>query len=199
MVCRPITHLRFARFRLNVFMAMMLAVHVMIPGTQSASAADFMYVSLSNSTIVRYDVSLGTAVDVAGSLSVFVPSGQGLSSPEALAFDSSGNLYAANPGNNTITKYDSAGNGIGTYFVNSGQGLNFPNSLAFDKTGNLYVTNIFSDTISKYNSAGVFQFSWSTTASPRFLAFVPEPSTYVLATLATGLMAVIARRRKSKD
>ena len=235
---------RFAPFRLSVRLAMALAVIVIGPGTRPAGAVDFMYVSLSNNTIVRYDVSLATSALVQASGSVFVPAGQGLNNPYGLAFDTAGNLYAANFGNtitrydssgtrigtdfvptgqglnnpvglafdtagnlyaanfngNTITRYDSSGTRIGTDFVPTGQGLSSPGGLAIDSSGNLYAANIGNATISKYNSAGVLQFSWSTTASPNFLAFptvVPEPSTYVLGAIATGLMAVIARRRKA--
>ena len=120
--------------------------------------------------------------------------------PTGLAFDTSGRLYVSNQTGNTITRYDSSGNRIGTDFVPTGQGLNGPAGLAFDTAGNLYAANYGNNTISKYNSDGVLQFSWSTTARPRFLAFptvVPEPSTYVLGAIATGLMAVIARRRKA--
>jgi sugar lactone lactonase YvrE len=147
-----------------------------------------------NSTITRYDSSGnygGTP---------FVTSSQGLSGPLGLAFDTAGNLYASNNVGNSITRYDSSGNRIGTYFVSSNQGLRNPNGLAFDTTGSLYVSNPGNNTISKYDSAGVLQFSWSTTWQPRLLAFptvVPEPSTYVLGGLATGVIALIARRRKS--
>jgi hypothetical protein len=48
----------------------------------------------------------------------------------AVAFDSSGNLYAANWGNNTIEKFDSAGNG--TVFANSG--LSGPTFIAVQLT-----------------------------------------------------------------
>ncbi len=98
---------------------------------------------------------------------------------------------------NRISRYETSGNRFGTNFVDPGQGLNIPYGLAFDNAGNLYAANYADDTISKYNAAGTFQFSWSTgSAYPLFLAFVPEPSTYVLGTLATALMALIARRRK---
>jgi len=125
---------------------------------------------------------------------------KGMDSPMGLAFDSTGNLYVANQGSNTITRYDTSGNRIGTDFVPSNPGLSFVTGLAFDSVGNLYVTSSGNSTIHKYDSAGVFQFSWSTSASPGFLAFptvVPEPSTYVLGAFAAALMAVIARRRQA--
>ncbi len=127
----------------------------------------------------------------------FADSSKGLNNPRGLAFDTAGNLYAANYNANTITKYDSSGAQVGTNFVGTGQGLSSPLGLAFDTAGNLYAANTGNNTISKYNSTGALQFSWSTgVAAPNFLA-VPEPSTYVLGAIATGLMALIARRRKA--
>jgi sugar lactone lactonase YvrE len=121
-----------------------------------------------------------------------------LSTPNGLAFDSSGNLYASNSGNNTISKFDSAGLFKGSISSN----LNSPRGLAFDSLGNLYAVNAGNDSISKFNPDGNFVTSWLTTATPRSIAFkpvtVPEPSTYALAAIATGVMATIARRRKAR-
>jgi len=121
--------------------------------------------------------------------------GSNLSNSYGLAFDSSGNLYA-NDGNYMIKKF----NASGTYVSNIGSNLNGPSGLAFDSSGNLYAANFYDNTISKFNSSGSFLTSWSTgTASPNYLAFsVPEPSTYALATIATGVMAYLARRRKAR-
>jgi DNA-binding beta-propeller fold protein YncE len=302
-------------------------------GVKSSGAAEWLYVSMQNNEIHRYDVSLSTALAVESSRQTFVPAGQGLSSPMGLAFDTTGNLYVANNSSNTVTRYDSSGARIGTFFVPSGQGLNVPTGLTFDSSGNLYVANVLGSTIAKYdssgarigtffvpggqglntpyglafdatgnlyaansgsntitrydssgarigtdfvptgqglnvpiglafdssnylyaantsgsantitrydtsgnrigtdfttglngpsglafgssgnlyvanggaqtisklNSAGTVLFSWSTPSgalSPRFLAFVPEPSTYVLCGLATGVLAVLARRKQ---
>jgi len=95
-------------------------------GTRPAGAVDYMYVSLQNNTIVRYDISLATSALVQASGSVFVPSGQGLNYVTGLAFDTAGNLYAANHDGNTITRYNSSGTRIGTDFVPTGQGLSGP-------------------------------------------------------------------------
>jgi hypothetical protein len=65
----------------------------------------------------------------------------------------------------------------------------------------LYVSNIGDNSISKFDTSGNFLTSWSTgNASPYYLAFqpVPEPSTYALGAIATGVMAAIARRRKAR-
>ena len=121
-----------------------------------------------------------------------------VNSPTGLAFDISGNLYAANYGDNTISKFNSSG-GFLSQIMNN---LNNPKGLAFDISGNLYAANNGNNTISKYNSSGIFLTSWSTGVAPAFIAFqpvsVPEPSTYALAAIATGVMAAVARRRKAR-
>ena len=206
-------------------------------------AVDMLYVTLSNNTIVSYDTSSGNAATIAASVATFASTN--LNAPHGLAFDSSGNLYAANVGNSTISKFDSSGtyvssgsistnlvNPTGLAFDSSGNlyagnlgnntiskfnssgayvssgsipstNLLNPLGLAFDSSGNLYAANLGNSTISKFDSSGSFLTSWSTgTAKPSFLAFkpvsVPEPSTYALAAIATGVMAYLARRRKAR-
>jgi sugar lactone lactonase YvrE len=122
-----------------------------------------------------------------------------LSNPQGLAFDSTGNLYAANYFNNTISKFNSSGG----YLSNISSNLSGPIGLAFDTSGNLYAANFNNSTISKFDSSGTFLTSWGTGAAPGYLAFkpvsVPEPSTYALSTIATGVMAYLARRRKARS
>ena len=68
-------------------------------------------------------------------LGVFASSG--LNAPTGLAFDSAGNLYVANSGNNTIEMFTT--NGVGSVFANAG--LSSPQCLAFNSGGGLYVAN----------------------------------------------------------
>src|SRR5262249_55262631 len=68
--------------------------------------------SWEDNSIVRYDSS--------GHGTLFAHSG--ISGPEGMAMDSSGNLYVSNWGDNSILKFDPAGNG--TVFAN--MGLNQP-------------------------------------------------------------------------
>lgn len=137
-----------------------------------------------NNTITRF-TSSGTASTFANTK---------LSIPGGVAFDAAGNLYASNIGDDTISRFNSAG--TGTTFANAG--MDGPLGMAFDSLGNLYVSNV--ETISKYNSSGVFQFAWTTPAEPIYLTarnVVPEPSTYILCSIATGVIALHARRRRS--
>jgi len=120
---------------------------------------------------------------------------------QGIAIDSSDNIYAASEGNfspyaNTISKFDSQG----VYQSSITTNLDKPYGITFDSFGNLYVANPGNHTISKFDSSGIFQFSWYA-YSPRFLAFgpgdivVPEPSTYIMGTIAALTMGVLARRR----
>ena len=73
--------------------------------TPAIFATDMLYVSMTNSTIVRYDISLTDATAVQNSSQVFAST----PNPKGLAFDTSGNFYVANYGNSLISKFDNAG------------------------------------------------------------------------------------------
>lgn len=62
----------------------------------------------------------------------------GIDNPDALAFDSSGNLYVANEGGNTVTVY-AAGSGTPSRTISIG--IHHPDALAIDADGNLYVAD----------------------------------------------------------
>ena len=124
-----------------------------------------------------------------------------LLSPISLGVDSIGNLYVTNEVANNVSKFDSSGNFITT--IGSSSNLSSPFGISFDKFDNMYVSNYSGKSISKFDSSGNFQYSWSTgTSVPYFMAMapvtVPEPSTYAMGLLATGFLAAIARRRKTR-
>ena len=73
----------------------------------------------------------------------------GLSDTVAMAFDSSGDLFAANSGgsqNNTVSEF-TPGSTTPTATLT---GLSTPTAMAFDSSGNLYVVNNFGDTVSEF-------------------------------------------------
>ena len=70
----------------------------------------------------------------------------GLSNPEGLAFDGSGNLYVANKGNGTVSEF-APGSTTPTATLT---GLSYPVALAFDSSGNLYVANEIGTTVSEF-------------------------------------------------
>jgi sugar lactone lactonase YvrE len=124
---------------------------VVAAGLVAARArAEVLYVSMSDDTIVAYDISLGTAADIESSKTVFASTN--LDNPYGLAFDSAGHLYAANFAANSISKFDSAGGFVSAITSN----LDGPLGLAFDAAGNLHAANGSGDTISTFDPAGGF-------------------------------------------
>jgi sugar lactone lactonase YvrE len=194
-------------------------LHVSQPGANTISKFDTSTGTNQGNITTNLNIPVGLAVDSSGNLfagnfsgntiSKFNSSGTFVSSfgsspnlnqPNSLAIDSTGNIYAANIGSNTISKFSSSG----TFLSNIGSSPNLVNlqTVAIDSSGNIYAAN-GNKTISKFDATGNFLTSWSTgSAAPNFMAFkpitVPEPSTYALAAIATGVMAAIARRRKAR-
>jgi DNA-binding beta-propeller fold protein YncE len=111
-----------------------------------------------------------------------------LSNPTGLAFDSSGNLYAANANSSTIEEFAYSGgtlNKDGTIFAGSSSGLNTPLGLAFDGSNNLYVANFVGNTIEEFAfNGGMLNANGTTFASsglnnPAGLAFDSSGNLYV--------------------
>lgn len=73
------------------------------------------------------------------------------SGPVGLAFDSNGNLYVANHGNNTIHRYSGTGADLGIF---TSDGLNIPTGVAFDRKGQLVVCNYGDGSLSIYSANG---------------------------------------------
>ncbi|HEY5314842.1 MAG TPA: MBG domain-containing protein, partial [Pirellulales bacterium] len=89
----------------------------------------------------------------------------GVDFPDALAFDSSGNLYVANEGNSTVEKFAV---GSTTASATYSAGVAYPEALAFDSSGNLYVGNATNNTVEKFAPG-------STTPSATYSAGVSGP------------------------
>jgi len=73
----------------------------------------------------------------------------GFNFPDALAFDTAGNLYVSNGNSNTVSKINSTGTVVSLSFAS---GFNGPYAMAFDTAGNLYVAN--ANTVAKVNASG---------------------------------------------
>jgi DNA-binding beta-propeller fold protein YncE len=131
---------------------------------------------------------LGSDDTGAGTIFKFTPSGERIVfgsvpttpnpilRPFGLAFDSAGNLYAADGNAQTIYKF--APNGARTVFVGPSAFATgvYPLGLAFDSSGNLFVsTNCFcdpeSDTILKFTPTSVESTFATGLTNPRGLAF----------------------------
>jgi DNA-binding beta-propeller fold protein YncE len=126
--------------------------------------------------------------------------GNGLSGPHGVARDGNGYLYVTNATANTISKFNP--DGTANTVFNGGGVLSFPIGIGFDSAGDFFVANNGNNTSTKYDANGNLLLTIPNTnlAGARWLAFqpyfVPEPSTYALAAIASGVMAVLARRRK---
>ena len=82
---------------------------------------------------------------------VYAPSG--LSTPNAPVIDSSGKVWVANAGNNTVTVLAQTGAPVsGSPFT--GNGLNGPAAIAIDASGNAWVANKGGTTVSAFTSSG---------------------------------------------
>jgi DNA-binding beta-propeller fold protein YncE len=166
------------------------------------SAAKFTFEGLAtdmagNAYVMASDDNSPT---VAGTIFKFTPDGErivfgsvpgttGDNEPQpswGLAFDTAGNLYAADGGAQTIYKF--APNGARTLFVGPGafDPSVYPVGLAFDSYGNLFVsTNALSnfsgnDTILEFNPQGMKIRTFATGLSfPRGLAFDSSGNLFV--------------------
>lgn len=155
------------------------AVTVLLTFASIADAADLLYVSTINDTIVTFDTTSNVGSTVPATKKTFASTN--MFGVEGIALDSSGNLYAANAANfgsykNTISKFNSSGQYIGNISTN----LSSPYGLAFDSSGNLYASNYGNDTISKFNSAGAYVSSISSHLyDPAGMAFDSSGNLYV--------------------
>jgi sugar lactone lactonase YvrE len=115
------------------------------------SRADFLAVDGSGNLYV--DGGEIHRISPAGTDQLISP--QGLSN-EGLAFDSSGNLYAAMP-SLSIRKYSPTGADLGPFVSGdtlASAGVSQPYGIAFDSGGNLYVANFSGGNIRKFSPAG---------------------------------------------
>ena len=162
------------------------------------SAAFFTFEGLAtdiagNAYVMATDDRSPTA---AGTIFKFTPSGErmvfgsvpttpnSILAPFGLAFDSAGNLYAADGNAQTIYKF--APNGARTVFVGPSAFATgaYPLGLAFDSSGDLFVsTDCFcdpgSDTILKFTRTGVESTFATGLTNPRGLAFDSSGNLFV--------------------
>jgi len=91
--------------------------------------------------------------------------GGGLSSPQSVATDQSGNVWVANSGNSSVSEFNALGAAISTSTGFTSGGISTPYALAVDQTGNAWVANSGNDTITKLtpNGASATSYGSSTT------------------------------------
>ena len=85
--------------------------------------------------------------------------GQFLSSPDGLAIDKAGNVYATDPDNHRIQKFDNQGRFLMAWGKQgSGEGDFWPINIAVDRQGYVYVSDATG--IQKFDSNGKFLTQW---------------------------------------
>jgi sugar lactone lactonase YvrE len=156
------------RIQLRNGLCALLAVSLIVFLADAIAYADNIYVSCDGSgTIAKIDSS--------GNKSTFA---SGLNNPTGLAFDSWGNLWAAEgaTGHNdgTIVKFDRTG-----HKSTFASGLNSPQGLAFDSGGNLYASSYGDGAIYKFDSRGNRSTFTSGLSWPEGLAFDSSGNLYV--------------------
>lgn len=141
-----------------------------------------LYVSgRSSFNVVRYDGATGAP------LGEYVASGSGgLSWPEGLTFDPSGNfLFVASKGSGQVLKYNAH---TGTFLgVGASANLNGPKDVKFGPDGLMYVTSGNNDRIPRFTAAGVYVDDYVPAGSggmrdPSRMAFGPDGNLYVTST-----------------
>ncbi len=130
----------------------------------SCALADNLFVSTFGE-IVEFNTAVG-----AGSQSNFAG---GLFTPPALAFDGSGNLFAADVVSGNIYKFTPAGS-RSTFATN----LSRPAGLAFDSAGNLFEADSSSGNIYKFTPSGSRSTFTNGLSGPQALAFDSSGNLY---------------------
>jgi len=90
------------------------------------------------------------------------------SGPFGLAVDTSGTVYVADAGDNTIKKLSPTGTLLTTWGkTGSAPGeFSLPEGVALDAQGNVYVADAFNSRIQKFSSTGTLLAVWGNTGSP---------------------------------
>ena len=141
-------------------------------GVALDSAGNLYIADSGNNVIRKVTVSTGIITTIAGIGGTADYYGDGgpatsaaLSDPEAVAFDSAGNLYIADTGNNVIREVNTgtgvintvAGNGVANYSGDGGQAtaaeLNGPNGVEIDASGDMYISDSVNNRIREVTSS----------------------------------------------
>ncbi len=127
------------------------------PPTFRVALALAMLATLAATSTLQGQIFVGSASSIiqlnASGTGTSFASGGGLNTVRGLAFDSAGNVYAANLFGNTIEKFTP--DGVGAIFATSANGLNLPEYLTIDSAGNLYVGNYSSNNVLVFTPDGV--------------------------------------------
>ncbi|MBU6400172.1 MAG: hypothetical protein KGS61_07620 [Verrucomicrobia bacterium] len=152
------------------------AARFFVPEGLAVGNSGNLYVADTGNATIRVVTSDGTVTTLAGSpglrgsidgVGAAARFGGGLDSegPEGIALDANGNLFVADPANDTIRKVTMSGvvttmageaeHAGATDGVGNSARFSYPYGLAVDSTGNAYVADWVNDTIRKVTPAGV--------------------------------------------
>ena len=137
-------------------------------GVFSASASNpTIYIAdTANSRLQKFDKTGAFSAPPAGSINPFANAQYGngqLNNPEGVGVDNNGNVFVANYGGNTISKFNSNGLsvlGFGSSGSSNGQ-FNHPDGVATDSSGNIFVVDTVTygsnnGSIEKFDNNGNF-------------------------------------------
>jgi hypothetical protein len=99
-------------------------------------------------------------------------SGGGLSTPQAIAADQSGNIWVANSGNSSVSEFSPSGTALSPTGGFTAGGINVPYALAVDQSGYVWVANSGNNTITKLTTGtnGTSYGSSATLNTPKGIA-----------------------------
>jgi sugar lactone lactonase YvrE len=150
------------------------------PTAMALDAANNLYIAdYSNNLVRKVDAITGIISTFAGvpyhgghNTDSGVATDTWLNNPAALAFDTAGNLYIADTGNNLVRKVDPSGAmttvaGHYGYYSTTADGqpatsqvLNRPEGVAVDTAGNLYIADTSANVVRKVDTSGnMFRFA----------------------------------------
>ena len=159
-----------------------------------------MYVGSGNADVLRSAGGTGPLTEFVAQLA------GGLTNPTSLSFGPDGKLYVLdNTSTPVVRRYDSNGNfDANVITFNNDLGLFVPNQIAFGPNGKLYVSGQsleFGDgEVLQFQSDGTGEVPFITgLVNPSFMAFtpVPEPASWILASLGTVILLLCAKRSRS--
>ena len=150
-----------------------------IPRGLAFDASGILYVSAEQ--YISTDISGSSGfylsqiykIDKNGNLTLFNITGTTLDKVRGVAFDSIGNLYITDQGNNSVIKViiTDYNNGIGSIMIPYYIGLNGPTDIAFDKFDNMFIANTNDNNIIQVSSIDVVSTFASSLDSPSSLQF----------------------------
>jgi hypothetical protein len=109
--------------------------------------------ALANAAGATYAPSLGTSTPTSWQIAINYVGG-GLSSPTALAIDTSGNVWIANGGNNSVTELSNSGATLSGSTGFTAGGINAPTAITLDSSNTAWVANSGNNTLTHLSADG---------------------------------------------